>query len=212
LKHEPENAQLINDLGYSYFLHGQLDQAQVLLTRAVHLDPNNARFHNNLGMVYGHLGQTEAALKEFRLAGSDADAYYNLAFVHASKEKNEDAKKCFQKALMSDPSHAKSREALASFERFERTPAELQDDDDLYMHDPNTRWVAYVEGSESSNSNNVTHADGGSQNGARTTGQVLKGESNEGSTPRADSGISNAGYLSNKAMQHMHYRSKRNEE
>jgi Flp pilus assembly protein TadD len=211
LKLEPQNAQIVNDLGYSYFLHGQLEQAKTMLTRAMQLEPNNARFHNNLGMVYGHLGQTEEALREFRVAGSDADAYYNLAFVHASKENHEQAKLCFQKALLSDPAHMKSREALSSFERYERTPEELRDDGELYMQDPNTRWVAYVEGGDSNNDNAVAHAGGTNTTAARTTGQMLNGTASEKSNSRSE-GVEPAGYLSNKSMQQMHYRSKRNEE
>jgi Flp pilus assembly protein TadD len=143
---DPENAQLYNDLGYCYFLQGNLSESEKTIAKAVAMAPNTTRFHNNLGMVYGHQQKYKQALQEFREAGSDADAYFNLAFVYASQEKTDEAKACFQKALAADPAHSKSRDALASFDRYERTPAELRDDLESFEQEGNSRWVAFVEG------------------------------------------------------------------
>jgi Tfp pilus assembly protein PilF len=203
---EPENAELVNDLGYSYFLAGKLEQASLAFERALELDPHNARFHNNLGMVHGHQGHYEQALARFRKAGSDADAYYNLAFVYASQEKHDEAKQAFQKALLADPTHEKARASLAAFERYERTPAELRDESDLLPHDSDSRWVAYVEGESAPTPSSGNDAQKGS---ARSTAQVLQAGSDDSS---GSGGISSAGYMSNRDMQHMHYRSHRNEQ
>jgi Flp pilus assembly protein TadD len=171
LKLNPSNAELRNDLGYSYFLQGQLAKAQAEMNLAVEMEPHNSRFRNNLGLVLGHKGELEAALVEFRKAGSDADAYYNLAFIHASKEKVDEAKLCFRKAMLADPTHEKSREALASFERYERTPEELLDDVDITSQG-SKQWVAYVEGMEKQNADNTaTLANGKTL--PRSTGQIL---------------------------------------
>jgi hypothetical protein len=45
-----------------------------------------------------------------------------MAFIHASKNDIEGAKKCFHTALLVDPSYDKARKTLESFERFERDP------------------------------------------------------------------------------------------
>ncbi len=114
-----EDAQLFNDLGYCHFLQGNLPQAEQLLTYANRLSPNTPRFHNNLGMVLGHQGRHQEALREFMQAGSEADAFYNLAFVYASQDQAEQAKECFRKALVIDPTHQLAAESLRSFEIFD---------------------------------------------------------------------------------------------
>jgi len=143
IERAPTEPQLFNDLGYCFFLQGQLDKAESALFKAVHLAPSEARFRNNLGLVYGHQGRMDEALDEFRQAGSEADAQYNVAFIYASRDDNAAAKTCFQKALAADPTHENSRRALSSFERFESDPtgAEVAAD-----YAPNgARYVPYVE-------------------------------------------------------------------
>jgi len=143
LRLEPMSGSLLGDLGYCYFLQGKLTKAESALAKAVAIEPAEIRHRNNLGLVYGHQGKNEEALENFRRGGSEADAQYNLAFVLASQDKGEEAKSCFHAALMADPAHEKSHTALASFERYERTPEELRDE---FTGSVDGRWVPYVEG------------------------------------------------------------------
>lgn len=148
LEREPRNAALLADLGYCYFLQGQLTKAESALKKATALEPSNQRFSNNLGLVAGHLGRHQEALEHFREGGSEADAQYNLAFVFAAQERPKEAKVCFQAALASDPTHRRAREALASFQEYERMPDYLRDMHDVA--DNGVKYVPYIEGSESS--------------------------------------------------------------
>lgn len=148
LERDPRNAALLADLGYCYFLQGQLTKAESALKKATALEPSNQRFSNNLGLVAGHLGRHQEALEHFREGGSEADAQYNLAFVFAAQERPKEAKVCFQAALASDPTHRRAREALSSFEEYERMPAYLRDMHDVA--DNGVKYVPYIEGSESS--------------------------------------------------------------
>jgi Flp pilus assembly protein TadD len=143
LQHEPRNAEVLADLGYCYFLQGQLTKAESALSKAVAVEPGNARYRNNLGLVIGHQGRRDEALAQFRRAGSEADAWYNLAFIYAAHDEAEKAKECFLSALSEDPMHGKSREALRSFEEFERLPEHLQDDD--LLADGRVKYVPYIE-------------------------------------------------------------------
>ncbi len=141
----PMKGELFGDLGYCYFLQGQMTKAESALVKAVAMEPAESRHRNNLGLVYGNQGKIEEALASFRRAGSEADAQYNLAFVLASMDRGEEAKRCFQAALMADPTHEKSAAALASFERYESLPEEIRDE---FSGSSDGRWVRYVEGGD----------------------------------------------------------------
>jgi tetratricopeptide (TPR) repeat protein len=146
LEHDPRNADLLCDLGYCYFLQGRLPKAESALLKATVLEPKNQRHWNNLGLVLGHLGRHQEALECFRKAGSEADAQYNLAFVYAAQERVDEAKQAFQAALAADPTHRRAREALSSFEEYERLPKHLKDFDE--MADNGVRYVPYIEGAD----------------------------------------------------------------
>jgi Tfp pilus assembly protein PilF len=137
--------ELFNDLGYCLYLQGKLEKAEAALLKAVSLRPAGSRYRNNLGLVLGHLGRPDEALEEFRRAGSEADAYYNLAFVHASQEDVGKAKECFRLALSVDPAHEPARLALASFDRYDEDPHGLPDD--VPVATAGVRWVPYTEDS-----------------------------------------------------------------
>lgn len=141
---KPLDAEILNDLGYCFYLHGQLDKAESALAKAIAIQPSESRFRNNYGLVLGHQGRLEEALESFRRAGSEADAQYNLAFVLATNDKVEAAKECFRLALIADPNFTKAREALESFERFDRMPEEVREE--IHLADDGREWVPYVEG------------------------------------------------------------------
>jgi len=146
LQREPRNAALLSDLGYCYFLQGQLSKAEIAILKATVLEPKNPLHWNNLGLVVGHMGRHQEALEDFRKAGSEADAQYNLAFVYAAQNREDQAKVCFQTALVSDPAHRRSREALASFEEYDRLPQHMKEIEDVA--DSRVRYVPYIEGTD----------------------------------------------------------------
>lgn len=143
---ESGNADLFNDLGYCLFLQGKLDDAELVLLKATSLAPANSRYRNNLGFVYGHLKRYDEALEQFRLAGGEADGFYNLAFVLAAKDEIDGAKNCFRLALAADPTYEPARRALDSFEEFEANPEAFKGQ--APVADNGTPWVPYIEGGE----------------------------------------------------------------
>jgi Tfp pilus assembly protein PilF len=147
---DPDNTDIMADLGYCYYLQGKLDKAEKYLGQAVDKQPTNPRYRNNLGLVLGHMGRDEDALTQFKAAGSDADAYFNLAFVCASQDRIPDAKTCFKKALIADPTHQRAREALMAFEEYDAMPPHLRQLRDVEVAGNGVRLVPHVEGDDGS--------------------------------------------------------------
>jgi len=146
IEKDPDNAEVSADLGYCYYLQGKLDKAEKYLSQAVAKQPTDGRYRNNLGLVLGHLGRDDEALDQFKAAGSEADAYFNLAFVCASQDRIPDAKTCFRKALAVDPTHSQAREALRAFEEYDALPPNLRELRDMQYADSGVRYVPHVEG------------------------------------------------------------------
>ena len=135
--------ELFNDLGYCLYLQGKLDKAESALLKAVSMMPANARFRNNLGMVYGHRGRYDEAMEQFRHGGSEADAFYNMAFVLAGRDDVDGAKDCFRLALAADPSHVKARDALRRFDESKDGGGEIAGRGPAV--EDGRRWEPYVE-------------------------------------------------------------------
>jgi Flp pilus assembly protein TadD len=144
LSKKPGDAEIMCDLGYCQFLQGSLSKAETTLRQAVVIAPTNNRAHNNLGLVLGHEGKYEEALEQFAQAGNEADAYFNLAFVYAAQENPKDAKECFRRCLQLDSSHEQARDALVSFDEFDRlTPAMREALVDDVDYKDGVRYVPY---------------------------------------------------------------------
>ena len=114
------SAELLNDLGYACYLKGDLGQAEHWLKQASSLDNRNLSVHNNLGLVLGAAGRDKEALSEFRLAGSMADAYNNMAWVHSQRGDIPNARKNYLKALDTDSSLKPAAEALVALGNHEQ--------------------------------------------------------------------------------------------
>jgi tetratricopeptide (TPR) repeat protein len=79
----PESAYMVSNLGYAYFLRGDLASAQAALEKACLLDPLNYRAWHHLGNVLGKAGQSQRAEAMYRqaaaLLGHDFKADYAVA-------------------------------------------------------------------------------------------------------------------------------------
>src|SRR5678816_370493 len=149
LQKQPRSPELLSDLGYCYFLQGRLDSAESALVKATTLDPKNPRYHNNLGRVLGFQRRYDDAYAQFAMAGKEAEAYYNMAHIFAAQELTDEAKGCFQQALDADPKYQPAREALASFEEFDRLTPEQQKEAPSALAKDRVRYVPYIEGAPS---------------------------------------------------------------
>lgn len=66
----PESAYMVSNLGYAYFLRGDLASAQAALEKACLLDPLNYRAWHHLGNVLGKAGHHQRAEAMYRQAAA----------------------------------------------------------------------------------------------------------------------------------------------
>ncbi len=104
LKLNPALDYLHNNLGYSYLLQGKWEEAVSAFKKSISLNNQDHRFHDNLALAYAEKGWYDLALFEFKLAGDEAKAYFNLAQLYFRKGLYKEAKDQYAKALNLDPS------------------------------------------------------------------------------------------------------------
>lgn len=176
LQQQPRNPELLNDLGFCYMQQGRLDSAESALIKATTLDSQSSRYRNNLGLVLGHQKRYDDAFEQFSKTGSEADAFYNMAFVFASQDLPEEAKGCFQQALTVEPNYKAASEALAAFEEFDRLSPEEQKESAPAMAKDGVRYVPYIEGGKQSDASpglgDVKQASGTSPANAMPTSRL----------------------------------------
>ncbi len=96
-------AELLSDHGYCLYLEDRLPEAEQELRDAMTLDPQYKAAKVNLGLVLGQqerLGESFAAFKD---AVGEAQAYANLAYVHAQRNDFQQAEMLYSRALSTNP-------------------------------------------------------------------------------------------------------------
>ena len=104
---EPENAQVLNHLGYMLAESGrQLDEAVKLVQRALDLDPGNPYYLDSLGWAYFRRGDLEQAEKYLSPAAAqlpkNAEVQAHLGELLARRGRWQDAITAWTRALDSD--------------------------------------------------------------------------------------------------------------
>jgi Tfp pilus assembly protein PilF len=126
LDKDPENAQVLCDLGYSHHLNRRGKEAEDCLRKAIALEPNHHRAHNNLGLVLAHTGREDEALTEFLRAGlSEPEARSNLAFAMLMQKRQVDASHQYRIALQANPNLKSARDGLAAIDSLNRELASI---------------------------------------------------------------------------------------
>jgi Flp pilus assembly protein TadD len=117
VEHNPSAAYLQNNLGFSLYLEGKHAEAEPPLARAVELQPTFRRAQMNHGLVLAKLERYDEALAAFCQAGTQTDAYYNLALLQTEDAHYADAARALQSALGLNPEFAEAREQLRAIAR-----------------------------------------------------------------------------------------------
>jgi tetratricopeptide (TPR) repeat protein len=119
LKATPQDARLLNDVGYSYYCRGDLATAENFLRQAVQLEPGLKPAWLNLGLTLAATGRMQDGFEAFMKGGTEGEAHANVAFVLSAQGKADEAKAAYKKALSVEPGLVSARNAL---ERLENPP------------------------------------------------------------------------------------------
>lgn len=127
LEKHPEDAQALNYLGYSLADRGRdLEEAHVLISKAVALEPDNGAFLDSLGWVHFKLGRSTQALGEIGLAllvlPADGTIWEHLGDVYAVVKDTWPAWEAWKTSLLLEPSDRGVAAKVKTLE--ERLPAE----------------------------------------------------------------------------------------
>ena len=83
LERDPDDINVLGLLGVVLLRLGKTTDAKPILKRAIQIEPNFAKPHEDLGMLYLHEGNLERSVQYFeeaiRLDGSQAGAFAGLA-------------------------------------------------------------------------------------------------------------------------------------
>ena len=79
LNARPTDANLLNSLGYSYYLQKRYIDSERLLQRAFDVDPRHVKAASNLGLLYGRVGDYDQALTWLRRVGSEDQVQARMA-------------------------------------------------------------------------------------------------------------------------------------
>lgn len=117
LETSPHLTYVQNNLGFSYYLEGKYELAEATLRDALSRKPSFPRARMNYGVVLGKLGRLREAFEQFRQAGSEADAYYNVALLQTEAGLYADAAQSLDTALRLNPRLEAARQQLRDVSR-----------------------------------------------------------------------------------------------
>jgi Flp pilus assembly protein TadD len=103
MKDAPEDAQTLNNLGFSLYQNGNYRAAIDRLKRAARLAPTDQRILNNLALAQCRLGKYDDAYKNFARAGGELTGRLNTAAILERLGRDEDAIRYYEAARRLEP-------------------------------------------------------------------------------------------------------------
>ncbi|MEI7939273.1 MAG: tetratricopeptide repeat protein [Verrucomicrobiota bacterium] len=104
------------NLGFAFYMKGQMDEALSQFQKAVFLEPDAPEAYDHLGITFNNKGQLVEAIRQFqealRLDPSYADAHYNLGVAFYLQGRTDEAIRQFQEAIRLKPDHAEAHHNL----------------------------------------------------------------------------------------------------
>jgi protein O-mannosyl-transferase len=104
------------NLGFTYYMKGQMDEALSQFQKAVLLEPDAAEAYDHLGITFFNKGQLDEAIRQFgkalRLNPDYADAHYNLGVLFYQQGRTDHASRQFQETIRLKPDHAEAHQNL----------------------------------------------------------------------------------------------------
>jgi Flp pilus assembly protein TadD len=117
VKANPEDAQTLNNLGFSLYQNGNYRAAVDKLKRAAKLAPTDQRILNNLALAQVRLGKTDDAYRNFARAGGELTGRLNTAAMLERLGRDEEAIKHYEAARRAQPNSVVALRRLADLYR-----------------------------------------------------------------------------------------------
>lgn len=111
-KLEPDNANILNDLGYAYLQSGESAKATEMFRKTLEFDPQNKRANNNLALALGYEGDLKESFRMFQNTMPEAEALANLGYVATQNGNTDLAVKAYSRSLTLEPDKRSAAEAL----------------------------------------------------------------------------------------------------
>ena len=108
-----EDADTLNNLGFSFYQNGNYRAAVDRLKRAAKLAPQDERILNNLGLAYCRLGKIDEAYKAFSRATGPLTGNLNTAKMLERFGREDDAIRYYEAARAIDPNNTLALRRLA---------------------------------------------------------------------------------------------------
>lgn len=108
-----EDADTLNNLGFSFYQSGNYRAAVDRLKRAARLAPSDERILNNLGLAYCRLGKIDEAYKAFARATGPLTGNLNTAKMLERFGREDDAIRYYEGARQIDPNNTLALSRLA---------------------------------------------------------------------------------------------------
>jgi tetratricopeptide (TPR) repeat protein len=121
---QPNDPELLCDLGYTLYLQGRTQDAAAVLGEVLERNPKHQRAANNLGLVLGQQGNLAESLAMFRRVNADAAAHANLAYVHSQRGELDKAEQQYSRALDYDDELRTAAEGLLQVAERRKTARE----------------------------------------------------------------------------------------
>ena len=100
-----EDAETLNNLGFSLYQNGNYRAAVDRLKRAAKLAPTDERILNNLGLAYCRLGKVDEAYKAFTRATGQLNGNLNMAKMMERFGREDDAIRYYEAARQIEPNN-----------------------------------------------------------------------------------------------------------
>ena len=111
---DPENSDILNNLGMAYFFKGERDLAIKSISQALKINPANSDAKVNLASIYFKDGRLNEAEKIYKNVLKDltfdkqARTYYNLGVIELARNNSVAAEKYFKKSIAEDENYCPS--------------------------------------------------------------------------------------------------------
>lgn len=105
---DPNNSELLNNLGMAYYFKGERDLAIKTLNRSIEINEENSDARINLASIYFHDGDIIRSEKMYKEVLKDltyekqARTYYNLGVIELKKQNSVAAENYFKKSVKED--------------------------------------------------------------------------------------------------------------